>query len=239
MGYSTKFEVITELASVLTSGNPTGSPVKPTISIGNTLTDTVTDPEIEAYIRAADAEIDALVGSIYLTPLSRIIEGSFAILIDVIAGDTQIILKDATRMQIGETILIRSASANQEIVILDVPNINTITTVLPVGSSYSAAASIVDRIRFPDPIPKISARLTAANIYDKHFAAQAEPNQSDFGNELRAMAYEQINGILSGAIPLQIAEAGLYSGRRYKRMSLMDVPSTKAESGKQWFKGGK
>ncbi len=239
MGYSTKIEVAMELASVLTSGNPTGSPVQALISIGNTLTDTVSDLEMQAFIRTADSEIDALIGSIYMTPLTRVIEGSFPILVNVTAGDTQIILKDATRFNIGEALLIRSASSSQELVVLDLPNVNTIDVVLPVTNSYVAASSLVDRLRFPDPIPKISARLAAANIYDKHFAAEAEPNQSEFGNQLRAMAYEQINGILAGAIPLTIPEAGMYVGRRYKKMSLMDVPNTKAEPGKQWFKGSK
>jgi hypothetical protein len=239
MGYSNKFEVATELASVLTSGNPVGSPVKPLISIGNTLTDAVSDPEIETFIRQADAEIDALIDSIYLTPMTRVIEGSFTILVDITAGDTQIVLDDATRFDIGESLLIRSAATNQELVVADILNSNVIVTTLPISSSYVAAASIVDRLRFPDPLPKISARLAAANIYDKHFAAEAEPNQSEFGNQLRAMAYEQINGILAGAIRLEIPEAGQYVGRRYMKMSLLDTPSTKAQPGKTWFKGGK
>jgi len=41
---------------------------------------------------------------------------------------------------------------------------------------------------FPDPIPLVSARFAAANLYDKKFAAQVSPNMSQYGNTLRSMA---------------------------------------------------
>lgn len=239
MGYSNEIEVQLELASVLTSGNPVpGSPIKPMIAVGKSLTDTVPITEIQAYIRTADQIIDASVSSIYQIPLSRVNAGSFDLLVSALVGDGQLIIKDSTIFTQGDLVVIRSAGGSQELTVTGFPNDNTLSISPPLSSNYAAGLSIISRLRYPDPIPKISARIAAANLYDKHFAAQVEPDQSDFGIKLRQLAYDDLNEILAGSEKLLVPEAGQYVGRRYQNMALLDTPSTKAESGKKWKNGG-
>jgi len=240
MGYSTKTEVVIALANAISSGNPAPGPLGliPITSIGKTVTDTVPDSDIQQYIRWADENIDATISSIYLVPLHRINEGTFRLAMDATAGDSQLVLEDATKFIEGDVILIRDDVNQQELTVASFSTISPETTILTTPvllHSYLATTAKVERIRYPAPIPKISARLAAAILYDKHFAAQVEANQSEFGKALRALAYMDLNQILAGAIRLKIADAHRYMGRRYYNHGLDDVLSTKAEAGKKWF----
>jgi hypothetical protein len=109
-------------------------------------------------------------------------------------------------------------------------------TVTPVvTNSYLSVDAKIERIRYPDPIPKISARLAASYLYDKHYSAQVEANQSDFGKVLRKMAYEDLNAVLAGAIRLFVPDANIYVGRRFYNHALGDVIDTRAEPAKKWI----
>lgn len=239
MGYSTKQEVIQALANALSQGNPTTpGTLTPITSVGNMVADVVTDDQIFQYIRWADENIDAWVSSIYQTPLVRINEGSYDLGADVTAGDTQLIMLDGTRFTEGDVILIRdsSAAAFQQLTINTIPNENTITLTAPVILSYSALTTKIERIRYPDPVPKMSARLAAAYLYDKHFAAQVDGNESEYGKYLRRLAYQDVNSILTGMTRLKIPDAGMFVGRRYYNHALDDVTSTKAKPGNEFLK---
>lgn len=240
MGYSTKQEVILALANALSQGNPVGGvgTVSPITSIGKTITDTVTDQDIQQYIRWADQNIDAALSSIYRTPLRRVNMGTFQLALDITTGDDQATLVDATRFLEGDIVLVRDDVNSQQMTILAIPNDNVLEFTTPFTTGYLANDSKVERIRYPDPVPKISARTAAAYLYDKYFAAQVTGNQSDYGKNLRALAFEDINAILSGAIRLELADAGDYVGRRYQDAALDDTPSTRAKPGEVWFKGG-
>lgn len=236
MGYSTKQEVIQALANAMSSGNPDGSPgTIDLVTIGKSLTDAVSDAELQQYIRWADENIDAMLSSIYATPFRRINRGSYKLAVDVVAGDNSVILDDATRFNSGDVVLIRDSVSTQQLTIATVPTDNQMTFTAPITNSHIAGATRIERIRYPDPIQKISARFAAANIYDKHFAAQVTGNQSDTGKWLRNMAIMDINGILAGTIRLSISSAHGYMGRRYYNAGLDDVISTKADP-KEWFK---
>lgn len=236
MGYATKQEVTQALANALTEGNPADPGIPfPMTSIGHSITDTVPDEELEQYIRWADSNIDAAVSSVYVVPLSRVNLGSFALAMDVTAGDNYCILYDTTRFNPGDVVLIRNDSSWQELTIDDVPSKSRLNFTGPISSSYLAVDTNIERISYPDPIPKVSAKLAAAHLYDKHFAAQQEGNQSEFGNKLRKAAYAELNQVLSGAIRLSITDASRLRGRRYYNPALDDVFTTKAEPGKTWI----
>ena len=222
----------------MTSGNP-ASPgsVMPVTSIGHSLTDTVPDEVLYQYIRYADQNIDATISSIYRTPLERVNEGTYQLGLDITAGDEYAILKDATKFIEGDVVLIRDDVNWQEMTIDTIPTEFKITFTEPVTSSYLAVTARVERIRYPDPIPKVSARLASAAIYDKYFAAQVEANSSEFGKHLRNLAYQDLNAILAGTIRLNAADANIFMGRRYYNHALDDVFSTKSEP-KEWFKIG-
>lgn len=240
MGYSTRFEFEQALANVLTTANPDPSAVDNTIaitSIGNEITDTIADAEVQQYIRWADENIDAWLRDIYRTPLKRVNRGSYPLAADVTAGDSFALLNDNTRFNVGDVVLIRDGTNSQEMTIDAIPNKIRLDFTLPITLSYLAADTNIERIRYPDPIPKVSARLAAAYFFDKQFAAQQDPNTSNYGQYLRKLAYSDINSITSGKIRLAIPDAGQYIGRRYYNLVLDDVPSTRAEPGKEWIKG--
>jgi hypothetical protein len=240
MGYSVKAEVIQALANVLTAGSPNPGPLGtiPVTSIGKSVTDTVPDSDIQQYIRWADENIDATISSIYDIPLRRVNRGTFRLAMDVTAGDSALVLEDATKFIEGDVVLIRNDSTSQQLTVVSFLPVSPDTTmqVTPVvTSSYLAADAKVERIRYPDPIPKCSARLAASYLYDKHFSAQVEANQSEFGKVLRKLAYEDLNAVLSGAIRLLIPDANIYVGRRFYNHALGDVIDTRAEPAKKWI----
>ena len=241
MGYATRQEVILTLANVMTSGNPAPGPsgLIAVTSIGKSLTDTVPDDVLYQFIRYADQNIDASLSSIYRVPFERVNEGTYRLGLDITAGDDDAVLQDATKFIVGDLVLVRDDVNWQEVTVSDIPSETTLTFSTPLVKSYLAVDTTVERIRYPDPIPKVSARLSASAIYDKYFAAQVEGNQSDFGKTLRDLAYMDINQVLSGAIRLQIQDSNMYMGRRYYNHALGDVFDTRAEPSKTWFTPGK
>ena len=237
MAYCTRQEVIIMLANALSQGNPVGGlgTVSPITSIGKTITDTVTDDDINQYRRWTDQTIDAALSSIYRVPFKRVNCGSYDLAMDITAGDSQAILNDATGFIPDDVVLIRDDTNWQEMVIATVPNDITITFTLPVINSYLAVSTKIERIRYPNPLPTISARLTAATLYDKFFASQVEGNESDFGKTLRQKAFQEINQVLAGTVKVQIADAMEFVGRRYYNPALDDVYNTRAEPAREWY----
>lgn len=254
MGYATRPEVELALANALTSGNPdlTDGAVLIT-EIGKKISSTVTDDEIAQYIRWADDNIDGAISSIYRIPLRRVNKGTFKLLADVVPGDTDLMVEDANRFTEGDVIVLQQgAVCDQNLVILqstcvpatspapppnfvEPPNPRKICLWLPVPSPFDMNLARVNKVGFPDPVPKISAKLAAAYLYDRRFAAQQEGNKSDFGKVLRGQAYQSLNMILAGAIRLLIADANQLVGRRYYNPALDDVMDTRAKSGEKNF----
>ena len=74
---------------------------------------------------------------------------------------------------------------------------------------------------YPHPIIISSARLAAAAIYDNIIMAGQEPNVSDWGKNVRALAYDVLSQIQAGTIQLQGQE---FVGRRFVRQTLLDSP---------------
>lgn len=236
MGYSTRQEVIIALANALSQGSPDApGSVQPITSVGQLLSDTVPDSQLYQYIRWGDEQIDAALSSIYRVPLRRINRGSYNLAADVTAGDTSILMEDTTRFIEGDVVVIRDDTNSQQLTVSTIPNENTITFTLPITDSYLAVDAKIERIKYPDPIPLVSAKLAAATIYDKHFAAQVEGNASEYGKILRKMAFDDLNQILNGVVRLDIADADDFVGRRFYNPALDDVMNTRAEP-KDFFK---
>lgn len=239
MGYSLKAEVVQALANALSQGSPNApGTLVDLVTVGKLVSDTVNDSELFQYVSWADQKIDAAIVNIYQTPLDRVNLGSFELANDIVAGDTSIIMPDVTRFTIGDIILVRDSTSGQfqQVVIQDMPNENTLILTTPLVNSYSALTTKIERIRYPDPIPLISARMAAAYLYDKHFAAQVEGNESDYGKYLRQQAFQDLENILMGVERLKVADAGRYVGRRYYNHALDDVIATKAKPEGGFFK---
>jgi len=224
MGYSTRQEVILALANALSMGNPsTPGTLVDITSVGSTISDSVTEAQLNQYIRWGDQQIDAAISALYRTPLRRVNRGSFHLAVNITAGDTSIVLDDATRITAGDIILIRDSSNLQQVFVADVLDDNHISLDAPVIHSYDLLITSVEIIRYPDPVPFISARLAAAIIYDRHFSSQVQGNQSDYGKYLRKLAFDNLNLVLSGAVRLEMVDAGDFVGKRYYNNALNDT----------------
>lgn len=219
MGYASQSLVEDILANALTRGSPSGAPVN-IINIGNDLRDTVSTEMLTQYIRWADEEIDAALSVIYQIPLKRIVRGEFEITANIPINATTISIEDSSRFLVGDVIIITNRTSSTKKIISSIADEITIAVTTPISISFLASNTIVQRLAYPDPVPLISARRAAANLYDKKFAAQASPNMSDYGKSLRAMAENDLNSILNGRIRL-LGQRWL--GRRFFNPALLDV----------------
>lgn len=75
--------------------------------------------------------------------------------------------------------------------------------------------------KYPNPVPLICARLTAGFIYDEIVMSEQSPNVSEWGKNMRALAYDDISQIKSGLITLR---GQPLEGFRFVRKSLYDDP---------------
>ena len=72
---------------------------------------------------------------------------------------------------------------------------------------------------YPHPITLINARLAAAHIYDYVIMAQQEPNVSEWGKNMRSLAFDDLEQIKSGTIRLKNQ---VFFGKRFVRQQLHD-----------------
>ena len=202
MGYSTREQVETILASALTRSTDSNFPVE-IINVGREVRDTVTPETFTQYIRWADEEIDAALSTIYKVPLKRVTKGEFEVL-GWNAGTLTMTIEDTTRFYVGDLINLTDRTLNEKNIIVDIPDENTLVFLNPFSLSMALSLIppftdvVVQRVGYPDPIPLISARFAAANLYDKYFAAQSSPDVSDYGTELRKQAEMDLNNTLNG-----------------------------------------
>lgn len=203
MGYSTTTLVQRLLAQALTSSTPeTIDSLGDLMNIGNTLDhNNVTSDVVNTFISDADAEIDATISLLYAVPLRKRADKEMSLVEDVASLDDEITVSDASDLHEHEILIVTNGNIKDSVEILSMTG-NVITLVSALGNGYDAVDSRVVRIKYPDPIPYISARMAAANIYDKFFAAQADKNESTYGKFFRSMARLQLQRVINGIAPL-------------------------------------
>jgi hypothetical protein len=207
MGYCTVYEVDLVLAQALTSSRPySGTSRIELINIGNVRDpSTIPDELIEYFIELAGSEIDGALSQMYVTPLIRCINGQWYLQTDLDEYSQQVVMTDAVHIVPGEEIIIRDDDTDTEEphIVQTVIDQYTIETMSAIINIFPADSTRVMRIMFPPPVNQIAARIAAANIYDRYFSAQASPNISDYGKEMRRMATAELNNILNGRIWLK------------------------------------
>lgn len=224
MGYSSVSLVERILAQALTSGTPNdlGEPVD-LLKIGNVLdTNLIPLSNVEQYIQWADSQIDSTISQLYTTPLCEHADFESKLLSDINDYNDFLITSNSCPFYPGDKLLLTDGEVEERIVvesIADTDDRNVFTTVTPILISFSALNTRVLRLEYPDPIPLTSARLAAANIYDKYFMAQSSPNESDYGKILRNLARADINNILNGRT---ILHGQHRIGRRFYNSTLSD-----------------
>lgn len=226
MGYTTSALVRDILANALTRGTPAAMPVD-IINIGDQIADTIDTDTLVQYIRWADEQLDSAMSVIYQTPLKRVVKGEYEILADIVAGVVTVSIEDSTRFFTKDILIVTDRVTSEKKTVDTIPDETSLTTEAIFANSFLASNTLVQRLGYPDPIPLASARMAAANLYDKHFAAQANPNMSDYGNQLRGMAENDLNSILNGRVKLY---GQRILGRRFFNPALLDVNAIASEN---------
>lgn len=122
------------------------------------------------------------------------------------SSETQVVeVSTAYNLVPGDEVVIRNDDTGDEEnhVVESVLDQYRFTTVAPITTEFSGDNCRVIRVQYPPPINQISARYAASFIYDKYFAAQNDPNVSDYGKAMRNIAMGQINDILNGKVILK------------------------------------
>lgn len=231
MGYSTITECELILAQALTSATPDPSTTGRVNLINiNSVRDTnrISDQTVEYYITLADSQIDGILTQQYFTPFDKCAHGEWLLDEDInaaaagtgtdlgtdSAGETAssslrtVVLDSSCNLVPGDEILLHDDLLGTEelLIISSVEDQNTVIVTTDIEGTFLVDSGVrVIRLRFPPPLNQISARLAASFIYDKYFAAQAQPNVSDYGKEMRLIATGQLNDILNGKTIIKCA----------------------------------
>jgi hypothetical protein len=110
--------------------------------------------------------------------------------------------------------------------VLNTPDLTTVVLERIYYPYLSANALKISILIFPDPIPVLSARLTASFILDRLFVSEQSPDVSQYGKTQRNLATQALDDILKGATLLIGQEL---TGRRFLRGTLLDKWSSPAE----------
>ena len=73
--------------------------------------------------------------------------------------------------------------------------------------------------KYPNPIVLINIRLTAAQVYDYIMSAEQSPNVSDYAKNQRALAFDDLQKVITGQVQLQNQ---VRMGLRFVRQELLD-----------------
>ncbi len=212
MGYASIVEVDLILPQALTSARPDGSEDKiKLINIPGANPDNpvgvnrIPDDVVEYYISLADKQIDGVISQQYKMPLALAANGQWLLDADIDEYNQVVEISSTHNLVVGDQIVIRDDAQNleEDHVVASITDQNTIVTLNPIDTFFSGPNIRVIRIGPPPPVSQISARLAASFIYDKYFAAQNEPNISEYGKEMRGFAMGQLNDILNGRTILE------------------------------------
>jgi hypothetical protein len=203
MGYCNQTDVFMLLAnSMTTATNPTTNVPGDLLTIGKAMAANVISTDIvNQYISWADDQINGILSNLYVTPLSEKADFEANLLANIDEYNSYVILDRSSALDIGDTIILFEDGVQERHIIADIIATDTFSTVDEIVYYFTTAARVL-RVKYPDPIPLVSARLATANIFEKYFAAQASPNQSEYGKFLRKLARQEINNLLNGRVVL-------------------------------------
>ncbi len=224
MGYCTEDDVTKTIAQALTSATAITTDALGTYSnllnVGNTLDkNLVTTDNVNYYIQLADSEIDAALSELYATPFCEKCDFETELYSDLDpSNNNYIVLEKYCPLAAGDIVLLTDGTNEERHVISEVIRGDTFGTEVEIQYSFASGTRIL-RVTYPPPLRFVSARLAAANIYDKYFSAESSPNTSAFGDKVRELAYSRLNDVLNGTIILH----GYHRiGRRFFNPNLVD-----------------
>ncbi len=203
MGYCTLQHIEWVIAQAVTTASPSDvdAPVD-LLRIGNTFdTNSIPIRIVEQYISWADEKINSYLSELYVTPFCELADFETPLLADINEYNPYIITCKRCPFNIGDVVILIDGDIQERHIIEEIINDterNVFATEDVIVNNFSADTTRLIRVKFPEPINLMSARLSAANIYDKYFASQSDPNESQFGKYLRTLVRQSINNILSG-----------------------------------------
>jgi hypothetical protein len=223
MGYCSKSDIENVIAQALTSATSSTTDEFGTLAnllnVGNVIDNNlITDTIVNAYIQIADREIDATLSQLYKTPLNELANLENRLFSAIDEYNEYIVLESAVPLSPGDIIILISGTHEERNEIDEVIDATTFSTVSPIQYHFPIGTRVI-RVSYPDPIRFISARQSAANIYDKYFSSESSPNTSKFEQYLREIARQELNNILNGRTILHGQER---IGRRFYNANLVE-----------------
>jgi hypothetical protein len=182
------------------------------------------------FIEFSTQHIDSRLRPVYVVPLRRIKVIQTNLLEDARANSKDIQVYDNGTFTVGSLLRFSDSTGTELHEILSLPdepnNIHTVSLTTGLSRVFRATDTRVSMVEFPDPIPIMCARITAATILDRQYTAEQEPDVSTYGKSLRTLASQDMDSILMGQIRLNGQD---HTGRRFLRTQLKDTWSTPAE----------
>lgn len=203
MGYCTRRQVLDVMANALTSG------AAPPQSNGRMLfrdkdistefkPNNIDTALIDQFCIFSDEEINAALNEMYLTPFLEKADIELKLLNNIDQNNSIIEANRAKLLIPGDVLLFIDSTQEERHVVTNI----TGTTIIQIADTlvgiYFANDTRVLRVKYPPTISLISARLTAAAVFDKLFSAQVNPGTSEYGKTLRELARRDLNNILNG-----------------------------------------
>ena len=232
MGYCDQIDIQNIIGQSLTSATQQtagglSNSTSDLLYVGNVFDNDIGDSAIiDSYIQIADRRIDATLSELYKTPFTERVDLETELFSDINEYNDYIVLEFVYPINPGDKIIIIQGDVKEEHIIREIISPTVFSTTTLIQYYFDAGARIV-RVSYPDPIKYISARMAAANLYDKYFVAESSPNTSTFGDKLRQIAYGDIDDILSG---ITILHGSVRIGRRFYNSNLAaqyNLPSDK------------
>lgn len=238
MGYATRQQVYNILSQGLTSAtNPVvnGQPV-PLWTFGkNKSNNSIPDTDVDQYIAWAGEQIEGALNELYVTPLQEKSDLEMSLLRDIDSYNDIIELSRGSSLNSGDVLVFIDAISEERHTVVSVSG-KVVTLSEPLIGVYYAETTRIIRVKYPPNINLICCRLSAANLFDKYFAAQSNPDVSDYGKTLRRLALSDLNSIIAG---ITILHGQKRIGNRFYNANLNDryhLPPI--EGGETEIKGG-
>jgi hypothetical protein len=229
MGYCIETDIERIIAQALSSATSQTTDelgtLSPLLNVGSVLDkNLVTTSNVNYYIQLADSEIDSILSQLYVTPFCEKCDFETALYSAIVPdpsvpdSNDYIVLERYCPLAAGDIILLTDGTNEERHEINEVIGGDTFSTVSAIQFAFPAGSRLL-RVVYSAPLRFISARLAAANIYDKYFSSESSPNTSEFGNNLRGLGYDRLNDVLNGTI---ILHGQHRIGRRFYNSNLVD-----------------
>jgi len=199
MGYCTSTEVEAILAQALTSATTATLESRGNLlQVGKVLDKNLVPTSLlDQYIQFSGQVIDATLSHQYKTPLCELADFEGILQTDIADYNAFIILEKNCPLTPGDHIILTDGVNEERHVIEEIVAEGIYSTVDPISMIFDAGTRVL-RVKFPDPIPLICARMSAGDIYDKFLMSQQSPDKSEYGKHLRKLAHRDLNNVLRG-----------------------------------------